>query len=268
MGEQSSLRFSVAGLTDTGLKRSLNEDAFFLDQGLQLALVADGMGGHEAGDVASGLVIEVISDFIYEYDPEFIEQPAGPDTEGPAGPAGQTADAPSIAPNVIQGAVKTANTKIYQINLTRGHRDGTGMGSTFVGLWLLENENRAAVFHVGDSRVYLFRDGKLRQSTKDHSLYQEWLDHGSEGPAPKRNMISRALGPWPNVEADVDILNVISGDQFLLCTDGLSDMVDDQTIEKTLLAHSDMDAACKVLVDLANENGGVDNITVALTRID
>lgn len=281
MGDSSSQGMAFVGVTDTGKKRSLNEDSFFLDDGLQLALVADGMGGHEAGDVASNLVVEVVSDFIYEFDPAFMEQPPGlenandpvaidsrPGTE--AGPPDAGAGAGkiiSIAPAVIRAAVKTANNKIFQINCARNHREGTGMGATLVGLWRIENENRVAVFHVGDSRAYLFRDETLRQYTKDHSLYQQWLDGGSQGPAPKKNVVSRALGPWSAVDVDVSLYDLVSGDRILLCSDGLTDMVDDQAIERTLRDHSDLNAACRALVDLANRNGGVDNITAILAGV-
>ena len=257
----SSQRLTAAGKTDTGRVRSLNEDAFLLENELELALVADGMGGHGAGDMASNMAVEVVSDFIYEYDPDFIEGAGG-------GQVTNRSEQPSIAPDVLQAAVNTANNKMYQINCTNNHREGTGMGSTLVGLWLMENEDRAAIFHVGDSRVYLLRGGKLRQCTKDHSVYQEWLDSGREGAPPKRNIISRALGPWPKVEVDVRFHDLAKGDLFLLCTDGLTDMVDDQAIEDILLKQSDPERGCRALVEEANRNGGVDNITAVLARID
>lgn len=248
-------RMTAAGLTDIGRLRDLNEDGFLIEDELGLLLVTDGMGGHQAGDVASRMAGEVFSDFIYEYDPEMFSPTAAGD--GPLS---------AIAGAVIQGAVANANRKIHDANRHDNLLEGSGMGTTVAGLWVMAEEARVAVFHVGDSRLYRYRGGRLECLTRDHSLRQEWRDGGCQGEPPKRNVITRALGPWPEVTADVSLHELSSGDMFLACTDGLTTMVEDDAIERRLDGAPDLEAACRGLVAMANDNGGKDNITVVLGR--
>lgn len=240
-------RIEFVGLTDAGRRRPYNEDSFGIDAALGLLLAADGMGGHEAGEVASKMAVENISEFIGRLN-------------GGADPRSAT------AATAIGNAVSAACRRINDKNKENGCRDGTGMGTTIVGLWLLEDEKKAVVFHVGDSRVYRFRDNKLIQVTRDHTAYEQWMDEGGWGDPPKRNVIARALGPWPDAKVDTRIEELISGDVYLLCSDGLSNMVGDRYMESTLCSRSDLRSAAGELIKMANENGGKDNITVILAR--
>jgi protein phosphatase len=279
MSNEIAKCFEAAGLTDTGRRRADNEDSFLIDEGLELFLVADGMGGHATGKVASQTAIEAIVDFIYEYDPELFAAsalPEGAANRSPAdrggAPANSAADDTTlveeqpVAFGVTQAAIVNPNRKINQINPERQFPDGSGMGTTMVGLWLLQPNSKALVFHVGDSRVYRFRHGRLTQLTRDHTLYQEWLDSGGQGVAPKQNIITRAIGPLPDVEPEMSVQSLVSGDIYVLCTDGLTGMVEDGIIEEMLQNNSDLQAACELLVRLVNERGGTDNITVTLAR--
>jgi protein phosphatase len=142
------------------------------------------------------------------------------------------------------------------------------MGTTVVGLWMPGQSDEAVVFNVGDSRLYLCRNGRLSQLTKDHTWYQYWLDHGQIGPAPSSNIVMRALGIARHMPVSAHLQSLESGDLILLCSDGLTSMVSDALIEKTL-CETDSDqlqSACQHLVDMSNEQGGRDNITVILAR--
>jgi len=141
------------------------------------------------------------------------------------------------------------------------------MGTTVVGLWLAPESDRVVIFHAGDSRLYRLRGGEMRQLTRDHSLYQAWLDNGAHGQAPHRNIIVRALGTMADVEPEVSLQPVAEGDLFLLCSDGLSSMVVDDDIAGHLRETPDLKVITKSLIDLANAKGGHDNITVVLARV-
>jgi protein phosphatase len=271
---------AVAGLTDVGRERDHNEDGYLIDEALALLLVADGMGGHAMGEVASKTAIETIADVIYEHDPELFSAATLADpgsADNPTEPCDGSTTArdpddttvdedPTYALGVIQTALANSNRKINEMNRARNFPEGSGMGTTIVGLWRLENDQQAIIFHVGDSRVYRYRSGRLVQLTRDHTLYQEWLDDGGHGVPPNRNIITRAIGPSPEVEVDASVQYLVKGDVFLLCSDGLTGMMDDDVIEQTLRSHSDLAAICEALVRLANDGGGTDNITVTLAR--
>lgn len=239
-------RMTVAGLSDVGLRRSHNEDGFGIRDDLGLILVADGMGGHGDGAQASAMAIKEIFRFIEDCT---LGQPSTPNIR-----------------SIIQSAVEGANKAIYEINRERQREDGAGMGTTVVGMWVLEDSDRCAVFNVGDSRLYRIRQGVCAQMTRDHSAYQAWIDDGRSGAEPRKNIIMRALGPVPHVTADIRIEELMNDDIFLLCSDGLTGMVDDRLIADTLSTHANPESACRRLVDLANENGGVDNITAVVAR--
>ncbi|OHC78444.1 MAG: hypothetical protein A3G18_08925 [Rhodospirillales bacterium RIFCSPLOWO2_12_FULL_58_28] len=240
-------RIEFVGLTDSGRKRPYNEDSFGMDAASGLLLVADGMGGHDAGEVASKMAVDNISEFLSRFN-------------------GGDGSRSATAATAIGSAVSAACRKINDENKKNDCRDGTGMGTTIVGLWLLEDEKKAAVFHVGDSRVYRLRDHKLTQLTRDHTAYEQWMDEGGWGDPPKRNVIARALGPWPDAKADTRIEELLGGDVYLLCSDGLCNMVGDRYIELILCSQPDLRSAASDLVTMANENGGKDNITVILAR--
>jgi protein phosphatase len=280
MTSEFARRFEAAGLTDTGRRRADNEDSLLIDEDMGLLLVADGMGGHATGKLASQTAIEAILDFLYEYDPELFAASAlpgaapGPADGNPTNQASATADnddttvveeAP-VAFGVIQAAITISNRKINQMNRAQQFPDGSGMGTTIVGLWLLPPGTKVLAFHVGDSRIYRFRGGRLMQITRDHTLYQEWLASGGQGVAPRQNIITRAIGPLPDVEPEMSVQSLRTDDIYLLCSDGLTGMVDDKVIEQMLSDQSDLQGLCEALIQLANERGGTDNITVTLAR--
>ena len=243
MTESSAVQLEFAGLSDVGRARARNEDSFDLRPEAGLAVVCDGMGGHAGGDIASRTVVETVVEVVLR--------------DGAA-----AADAEAL----IRSAIQQANLRLVGLNHNRGFPDGRGMGTTVVGLWRIAGSGRALVFHAGDSRLYRLRGGELRQITRDHSLYQAWLDAGGHGQAPHRNIIVRALGTTIDADPDVEVLTVAPGDLFLICSDGLSGMVSDQEVADILGAGGELPALCKRLVDLANEKGGHDNVTVVLAR--
>ena len=245
-----------AGGTDVGRVRSQNEDSFQIDRDLGLILVADGMGGHIGGDIASRTAIEAVNDYILEYEP-----PEDGQASADLDPIDRSID-------IVRTAVYRANQRIIGLNRERGLPEGRGMGTTIVGLWLPDGLSNGVIFHVGDSRLYRFRAGRLHQSTRDHSLYQAWVDAGRSGEPPNRNIIMRALGIVEDVEPDISIQPIKAGDIFLLCSDGLNGMVPDDTIIDTLdeIDETGIDRAWRQLIQEANDHGGKDNVTVVLAR--
>lgn len=256
MADESAPTLTLAGLTDVGRVRQRNEDSFALipDQGL--AVVCDGMGGHAGGDLASRMAAEAISDFIAE----FGGSPSG--VTGDAGLMARTRNAMSV----VCSAVTMANRRIFALNRERGYGEGRGMGTTVAGFWHLTGSGRVVVFHAGDSRLYRLRDGVAKPVTRDHSLYQLWLDNGRRGAMPPRNVILRALGTALDLEPETALVSARAGDVFLLCTDGLNGMVPDEAIGAVLSTAPSAGpaAACRALVDQANEAGGHDNVTAVI----
>ena len=249
----------AAGRTDVGRARARNEDAFHLDPTLGLAVVCDGMGGHAGGDIASRTAVDAVAATIAGHD-RAHERMA--EEERAAGAA-----------SLARTAVVAANRRIHALNRQRGFPDGRGMGTTLVGLWRVPGTGqpgtgRIVVFHAGDSRLYRLRDGELRLLTRDHSLYQVWLDNGRRGPAPHRNIIIRALGTGDQLEPDVTLHDLAPDDLYLLCSDGLTGVVPEGVIQRTLTQQPQPAAedACARLIDLANGAGGPDNITIILAR--
>ena len=276
MTEPVALQLEFAGVSDVGRSRSRNEDSFDISREAGLALVCDGMGGHAGGDIASKTAVETIVDFIYEFEPEAgvddedeIDEADVTVAEKPGGervtPRAESADT-GRAIATIRAAVQLANRRLINLNHQRGFPEGRGMGTTVVGLWLVSGTDKVVVFHAGDSRLYRLRGGELRQLTRDHSLYQAWLDSGAHGQPPHRNIIVRALGTMTDVEPEVSLQPALEGDLFLLCSDGLSGMIPDDLISQLLGQGGELEAMSKRLVALANEKGGHDNITVVLAR--
>jgi protein phosphatase len=232
--------------TDVGRKRAANEDRYALAPELGLYLVADGMGGHTAGQVASELAAEGAVAAL-----RALEGAEAPLTEK------------------LRYSVAAANRSIFAT--ARARPELTGMGTTLVAV--LVDGQRVALAHVGDSRAYLVRGGRIRRLTDDHSLVAELVRRReiSERDArghPHRHVLTRALGVRRAVEADLAELTPAGGDLFVLCSDGLTGHVDDDEIARTVLADPDLDAVCERLVELANARGGDDNITVVLVRCD
>jgi protein phosphatase len=251
MSQAGVARLDMAGLSDVGLRRELNEDTYEFDLGLGLLVVADGMGGHEAGEIASSIAVETVVSCI----------------DAASSRLHQTGEMP-LAAAMVTDAVLDANRRIHDINLQRGKLAGRGMGTTLVGIWLPVARSLIS-FNVGDSRLYRLRGGRLLQLTRDHTAYEQWLASGGVGQQPGRNVLLRAVGPWPHVEVDVTEHEVRQGDLLLLCSDGLTGMVDDATIEHRLAgsAAEALPDVCADLVEMAKANGGLDDITVVLARV-
>lgn len=241
------------GMSDQGRVRGNNEDALLLEEGLGLFVVADGMGGHRGGEVASAMATKVLRDAV-----------AGSLAGGGAF-LGTVDQRYSREANLLASGVRLANRAIFEAACS--NQSWQGMGTT-VDAVLLQG-NRAGVAHVGDSRVYLMRDGDLRQITDDHSLVAEQVRQGAITAeearlSPRKNVITRALGQWEELDVDMRDVELANGDRLLLCSDGLTGMVEDARIAGLLGAHPAPDAACRALVAEANTNGGRDNVTVVV----
>ncbi|MBF0144973.1 MAG: serine/threonine-protein phosphatase [Magnetococcales bacterium] len=260
-------RLAVMGQTDVGCVRTLNEDCFSIDHRVGLLLVADGMGGHEAGEVASARVIELVRESLALT----LASPPQPRTGTiPQEPPDHDADEPTLdeLPNpvyhMVRNAINTANTEVNLVNQDKGFENGTGMGTTVVGLWLPQFSDIPVVFHVGDSRLYLYRNHKLLQITRDHSMYQQWLSMGKKGPRPSQNILLQAIGPARNLTPDIRFQEMVQGDIILLCSDGLYGMVSQEKIAATLakVNVSNLETIASELIRMAKEAGGKDNITL------
>jgi len=258
------LLIESAGLSDVGLRRKSNEDSFAISDDQTLLILADGMGGHAAGEVASRLAVESIERHISGSDPR--KEPTVPASF--RSPSGEEAGLPPPARRVLN-AIRLANQEI--VRSVRKDSSMRGMGTTVV--IALIHGSRAFIGSVGDSRAYLVRDGNLRQLTSDHTLVNEQVRAGALSTQearrhPARNILTRAVGSQEDVEPDLVEQDLRPGDMLLLCSDGLTTMVEDADILKTVLAHADdPKTACRALIDLANERGGDDNVTVVLARL-
>jgi PPM family protein phosphatase len=230
-----------AGKTDPGRVRRRNEDAFVVDP--PLFAVADGMGGAQAGEVASRLAAAAFREF---------------------------READELGPEErVQAIIKEANRRIYE--RARTDSEVSGMGTTVTAALL--TDGRVVIGHVGDSRAYRIRDGRLEQLTEDHSLVADLMRSGRLTPEeaeghPQRSVITRALGTDPDVDVDTLVIEAQAGDLFLLCSDGLSTMVSDADVLRTVERADTLDAAARDLVRAANTGGGEDNVTVVLFRLE
>jgi protein phosphatase len=243
----------IATATDSGMVRSHNEDSIGADGEVGLAVLADGMGGYNAGEVASGIAVELIK-------AEMRKALADKKPEELDGPGAERL----IAENAAR-----ANAAIY--HASQSQPQYSGMGTTLVvALW---HDNQISVGHVGDSRLYRLRAGALEQVTRDHSLLQEQIDSGmitkeQARHSQHKNLVTRAVGIDPEVEPEVHTYPAQPGDIFLICSDGLNDMVVDEDIQNTLASLSaNLPLAAQQLVQQANDNGGRDNVSVILVRV-
>jgi PPM family protein phosphatase len=245
------------GLTDVGRKRKHNEDAFALDVSEGLFIVADGMGGHAAGEVASKITVETIGEFIA----------ATRQKEEATWPFKYNHEL-DFNSNRLAVAIEKANERVMAAVAAQPWLKG--MGTTVVAGLL--NEKLLSLAHVGDSRAYLLRDGQLSRLTDDHSWVHEQVTAGilTEEEAkthPLKNVVTRALGGGPSVLPDLQELVFSPGDRFLFCSDGLTTMVSDEEIHESASTIKGTKELCEHLVKLANDKGGVDNITVVLVDI-
>lgn len=253
------MRAIAAGASDVGLQREHNEDSYVVLTEYDLFVVADGMGGHRAGDVASKLATETISEFFKSTANDDVTWPFHFDTNL------------SEEENRLLTGIRVANRQIFERS-TRS-REYQGMGTTVVGAMFSPRKSRIYIGHVGDSRCYRVRDGSIQLLTRDHSLINDYLlampdlteEQRSELP---KNVITRALGMQDQVIVDLQHDEPTPGDVYVLCSDGLSGMVEDAEIERIIVDHPDIREACAKLIALANEHGGEDNVTAVLIKIE
>ena len=250
-------KLRCVGLTDTGRVREHNEDTISWDSELGLLVLTDGMGGYNAGEVASGIAARTIVNLVREsLEREDLSK------RDPASGASR----PSI---ILRDAIDRANKIIHQTAQTQPQCQG--MGTTVVAA--LFHDNRITIAHVGDSRLYRFRNDTFEQLTMDHSLLQELVDRGfytqeEAARAANKNYVTRALGVELALEVEIQEHPVQKGDIYLLCSDGLSDMVQDDDIHLTINTFgASLDAVARQLVQLGNDNGGKDNISVLLAQV-
>src|SRR5438105_4401548 len=250
------MQVKSVGLTHVGRQRQHNEDSFLVEDGAKLYLVADGMGGHAAGEIASRIAVDSISEFILHSKEDDGTWPHAYDEHY------------RRSTNKLMAAVRMANTRVLEA--MRKDARLRGMGTTVVAC--LADADTMSFAHVGDSRAYMIRNNQLQRITNDHSWVFEQVQAGmlTEAEAekhPLRNVITRALGGALQVSPDASEIEVKEGDVFLLCSDGLTGMVPEDEILKLVTENEDdLTAACQKLIDTANERGGLDNITAILVK--
>jgi protein phosphatase len=242
----------IASATHSGMVRSHNEDSIAVDASLGLAVLADGMGGYNAGEVASGIAVAMVN---AEIKKALVARNGELDK--------------ATAEQLVGEQAQRANMAIF--HASQSQPQYAGMGTTLViALW---HDNTVIVGHIGDSRLYRFRDDRFEQITRDHSLLQEQIDCGlitkeQARHSQNKNLVTRAVGIDVEVEAEVHTYPVLAGDIYMLCSDGLNDMVTDEDIQLTLSSlRANLPLAAEQLVQQANDNGGRDNISVILVRV-
>lgn len=253
------MRAIAAGLTDVGLQREHNEDSFIVLQEFDLFVVADGMGGHRAGHVASKLATETIGEFFKSTANDDVTWPFHFDTNL------------SEEENRLLTGIRVANRQIFERS-TRSH-EYRGMGTTVVGAMFSPSKRRMFIGHVGDSRCYRVRGGQISLLTRDHSLINDYLlampdlteEQRSELP---KNVITRALGMQDQVVVDLQHDDPIDGDAYILCSDGLSGMISDDEMRAIVSESPNIVDACRMLIQKANDQGGEDNITAVIIKIE
>jgi PPM family protein phosphatase len=248
----------IVSLTHPGMVRSHNEDSVSYDAACGLVVLADGMGGYNAGEVASGIAVSVVMTEIKHY----LEEVRPEDTDPASGD--------DMAVVLLRDNVQKANASIY--HAAQSQPQYAGMGTTIVsGLFY---DNRVAVAHIGDSRLYRLRGDVFESVTRDHSLLQEQIDSGMISKEDARNsknknLVTRAVGIDAEVEAEVHVHDVQRGDIYVLCSDGLNDMVEDEDIGSTVqMLQSNLPLAASQLIQMANDNGGRDNVSVILVKVN
>jgi protein phosphatase len=250
-------KINSVAVTDTGKIREHNEDMLGTDADLGLFVLADGMGGYNAGEVASGIAVKTIINLVKES--ALREDLSIPDKE-------TGLKRSSI---ILRDAIHRANKIIYHTSKTQPQCEG--MGTTIVACMF--HDNKVSIAHVGDSRLYRLRDSRFEQMTLDHSLLQELVDRGFYSQeeaqrATNKNYVTRALGVEQNVDVELHEEPVQRGDYYVLCSDGLSDMVEDEDIHLTISTfNANLDNVAKQLIQLSNDNGGRDNVSVVMAHI-
>ncbi|MDD9945519.1 MAG: Stp1/IreP family PP2C-type Ser/Thr phosphatase [Myxococcales bacterium] len=254
------MRTRAVGLTDVGLQRDHNEDTYRCLDEYGLYLVADGMGGHQSGEVASMMAAESMRAFFEatEKDDATWPFPIDPNL--------------SLMENRLSAAIKMANKQIFERSCS--DQSMQGMGTTVVGLLLSEERRLAYIAHVGDSRAYRVRDGEITLLTRDHSLVNDYLMMMPDMPKEAmdvlpKNVITRALGMQDSVVVDLGVEDIREGDRFVLCSDGLNGQVPDERILEVVESHGDdLESTVKQLVEESNAAGGDDNVTVVVVSLE
>lgn len=246
------MKIVSAGLTDIGRKRKVNQDSFLMEPESRLFVVADGMGGHAGGETASRLTVETVVQSVLT---DTVNHSAMPSDQ------------------LLLGAIHRANTAVH--TTAKNSKELHGMGTTVVSMFF--SNSKLYIGHVGDSRIYMFRRGKVWQITKDHSLVNEKLRAGlitrdQMKKDKSRNVITRSVGFESSVLVDVYQKETNSGELYLACSDGLSGMIDDsemlRTVDELAWSSDDLNPLVKRLIERANANGGDDNVTVVVARVD
>jgi len=258
--EGDAVQIVSGGVSDVGRVRTNNEDSFRIVEPMNLFILSDGMGGEAHGEVASAMAVEAVEKFCAN--PEAHKEDSGVTLHGVVN------DTWGPQTKMLQNSVFQANFDIYQS--AQKHPEQRGMGATLTTGWL--NGTKLSIAHVGDSRAYLLRAGSLQQLTNDHSLVAEQVRRGILTPqqaeeSDMQSVLLRALGANPEVDVEVDEVEVMPRDVVLFCSDGLTRMVTEPEIAGSLQAETDPASAAQKLVDLANERGGLDNVTVIVVRV-
>lgn len=247
-----SLQCHAWGLSDSGRARTHNEDCILLNEENNLFLLADGMGGHQAGEIASKMAVNSITEQLLSSLNGSIEQSASA--------AADDVEMPEV--NRVIEAISTTNAQIHSENQKHGHADGKGMGTTIVGCWYLPTLKQALIFHAGDSRAYSIYKKELTCITRDHSLQELWKENAMDGEKPASNVLTKALGPFETVTPDISIYPLKKGENLLLCSDGLNNMLTDDDILTTFIDQkNNLPSIPQSLIDKANQSGGKDNIS-------
>ncbi|MFV2003874.1 MAG: Stp1/IreP family PP2C-type Ser/Thr phosphatase [Gammaproteobacteria bacterium] len=251
-------KIQLYGQTDSGLHRNHNEDTIGYDENIALAVLADGMGGHRCGEIASAITVSTILEFAREKIKQL--KTSGSDKETIS----------NMQSLVIREAVTLANKNVY--DSSQSNAQYRGMGTTVVAIMFYDDQFTVA--HVGDSRLYRLRNNELEQITRDHSYTQELLDCGIYTPeqaenSAHKNLITRAIGIDEKVQIDIQSGSVKTDDIYLLCSDGVNDMIDDELIKSIMTKNNDnLEKTASEIIRSANEHGGKDNISALLARVE
>jgi protein phosphatase len=246
----------ASGISDKGLLRTENQDSIYLDKNGHFLLLADGMGGHEKGAEASQTIIEILQEYLQ---PERISSELKDITNVEGVPSEVI-----CLFSLVDKGVNRVNKVLYDRNKKEGLE--RYMGSTLVGL-VPVSSGHVMWFHVGDSRLYRWRDSTLNQLTNDHSAYADWVRKGRLGQEPAKNIVTRAIGPKEGVVPDIEWEEYQKGDTYILCSDGLNDMISDDEIESVLKNDKDVDDITVNLLNAALDAGGKDNTSVIVCRV-
>lgn len=250
-------QLTATGISDTGLLRKENQDSIYLDKNGRFVLLADGMGGHEKGAEASRTIISVLQEF---FQPERVERESVDITAVEGIPVEV-----STIFSLIDKGIRKSNTTVYEKNRKEGL--DKYMGTTLVGI-VFSEDLHVTWFHVGDSRLYRWRGSILTQLTEDHSAHREWVNKGRAGEEPGRNLVTRAIGPREGVIPAVNWEKGIEGDVYILCSDGLNDMIGDDEISRVLENSGSADNMAVNLLNAALDAGGYDNISIIVCELN